>query len=359
MSGTISGLSSGSGFGLLQQLIANSTATKTKLDQLTEQASSGYVSTTYSGLSPAAASTSLSLAPRIAGIATTVSNLNAVTARMGIQQNALSSISQIATNFMGQLDTVNSINPSSMATVAASAKQALTQVAGLLNTQYGGIYVFAGQDSGNPPVPNANNISSSGFYTQIGAAVSGLASNGAAATSASTLTIASSDAAGTTPFSSGVTASSTPPVAEDGAGNTVAIGITANANAFVASTGSDTTGSYMRDIMRGLATIANLQPSQVGSSAFTAFAQSTSASLQNAVSALNQDAGVLGNTQSALSTQSTALQQSSAALSTQLAGADQVDMATTLSNLSATQTQLQASYQLIAAMKTMSLTQYL
>lgn len=359
MSGNISGISSGPSFGPLQQLIANSTATKARLDQLTEQASTGYVSTTYSGLAPAAASTTLSISPQIAGITNTVSNLNAATGRMDIQQNALSSISQIALNFMGQLGTVNSLNSQAMATIAASAQQALGQVAGLLNSQDGNVYVFAGQDSANPPVPDANNITNAGFYTQIGAAVAGLAANGAAATSVSTLTIASSDAAGITPFSAGLTASSALPAVMNGSGIAVTTGIAANANAFVASSGSSTTGSYMRDILRGLATIAQLTPGQVTSAGFSAFAQVTKSSLQGAITALNQDAGVLGNTQASLTTQSATLQQSTLALSKQLANADQVDMAATLSNLSATQTQLQASYQLIASMKTMSLTQYL
>ena len=357
MSG-IASVTGGSDFGAMQQILANATATKSHLDQLTQQASSGYVSTTYAGLAPGAANNALSLAPQIAGIANTIGNLNLASGRMDVQQTALSSISSIASNFMSQLGAVDSLNAQSMATIAASARQALGQVAGLLNTQSGNSYVFAGQDSANPPVPDASNITSSGFYTQIGAAVAGLDANGAAATESSTLAIASSNAAGTTVFSAGLSSGGALPVVATG-GGTATIGIAANANAFVASTGTGTTGSYMRDILRGLATIAQLTPAQVNNPQFSTFATDTTASLQGAIGALNQDAGVLGNTQSALSDRSAVLQQSSDALSKQLANADQVDMATTLSNLSTTQTQLQASYQLIASMKTMSLTQYL
>jgi flagellar hook-associated protein 3 FlgL len=357
MSG-ISSIGGGGDFGTMQQLLANATATKTQLDQLTQQASSGYVSTTYAGLAPGAAHTALSLAPQIAGIANTIDNLNLATGRMNLQQTALSSISSIATNFMSQLGTVSTLNSQAMATIAASAQQALGQVAGLLNTKDGNVYVFAGQDNANAPVPDAGNITASGFYTQIGSAIAGLDANGAAATEASTLGIAKSNAAGTTMFSAGLSSSNALPVVATG-GGTVASGITASANAFVGSSGTSTTGSYMRDILRGLATIAQLTPAQVGSTQFQSLATNTTNSLQGAISALNQDAGVLGNTQSSLSDRATSLQQSSDALSTQLAGADQVDMATTLSKLSTTQTQLQASYQLIASMKTMSLTQYL
>lgn len=361
MSGSISGLGGGS-FGLMQQLIAGATATKARLDQLTMQSSTGYVASTYAGLdaaSPGTATTALAVAPQIAGITNTIANLNAVTGRMGVQQTALSSISTIASSFMGQLLSVGGGTPQAMDTLAASARQALAQVAGLLDTQSGSVYVFGGQNSDTPPVPNPNDITSSGFFTNIQAAVASLATNGAAATEAATLATASSNAAGVTPFAAGLGAAPALPQVATGNGTMATVGIAANANGFVASAGTDTTGSYMRDIMRGLATIGSLTSSQVGSANFQGFAQATAASMKNAVTALSQDAGVLGNTQAALASQATGLQQTSTALTNQLAGADQVNMTSTLANLSSTQTQLQASYQIIAAMKTMSLTQYI
>ena len=67
------------------------------------------------------------------------------------------------------------------------------QVAELLDTQDGNTYVFAGQDTTNPPVPDPDSILSSGFYTQIAAQVDALGTQGAAATIANTLSIAGSD----------------------------------------------------------------------------------------------------------------------------------------------------------------------
>ncbi len=52
-----------------------------------------------------------------------------------------------------------------------------------------------------PPVPDPDNILSTGFFSQISSAVAGLTTNGAAATIASTLATASSNAAGISPFS--------------------------------------------------------------------------------------------------------------------------------------------------------------
>lgn len=361
MSGSISGFTGGN-FGLIQELVAGATATKARLDQLIIQSSTGYVASTYAGLdtaTPGTAATTLTLAPQIAGITTTIANLDVATGRMGVQQTALSSISKIGSNFMGQLLSIGALTPQAMDTLAASAKQALVQVANLLNTKDGSIYIFGGQNSDSPPVPNPNGIASSRFFTSIQNAVASLASNGATATEAATLVVASSNSPGITPFAVGLGAN--PALSQVAAGDDamVAVGIAANANGFVTSAGADTTGSYMRDIMRGLATIGSLTSGQVGNANFQGFAQATATSMGNAVTALSEDAGVLGNTQAALATQAVNLQQTATALTNQLAGADQVNMTSTLADLSSTQTQLQASYQLIAAMKTMSLAQYI
>jgi len=145
-------ITANSSYGTLGQLIANSESIKTRLDQLTEQASSGFVSTTYAGLGAGAAA-SLNLAPEIAVQQTWQNNINAATGPMDATQSAMTQIGQIASNFYAQLNNLNGVNPSEVDSVAANARDALQQVAGLLDTQVGGSYVFAGQDTANPPVP--------------------------------------------------------------------------------------------------------------------------------------------------------------------------------------------------------------
>ena len=93
---------------------------------------------------------------------------------MAVTQSALTHIQSIAANFYAQLNTVQGVNASAVDTIAASARDALSQVASQLDTQNGGVYVFAGQDTANPPVPDPDKILTSGFYTQINAAVGGL-----------------------------------------------------------------------------------------------------------------------------------------------------------------------------------------
>jgi len=362
MSGSISGIDA-SDYSVLTELSANAAATRETMTELTEQASSGLVSETYAGLG-SGASVSLDLNPEISQMNTWQSNINAVQGQMQVTQTAVSQLSQIASNFAAQLNTIGTADPTAVTSVAAAAQQALVQVANLLNTTDGADYVFAGQDSANPPVPSADQILSSGFYTQINAAVSGLASNGAAATEASVLAVGSSNAAGTSPFSPvlskpAATLQAELPTVQVGQDQFVSVGLLASANSYVASSGPNSTGSYMRDLMTSLAVIGSLTTSQEDSPAFQTLVGDTQATLQGVVTAMNQDAGVLGNQSSQLTSTATTLSDTVNALTTQVGAVQNVDMASTASELTLVQTQLQASYQVIANMGSLSLVNYL
>ena len=355
MSGSISGITGGT-YGLMQQLIADASGTSAKLDQLTTQSTTGYVAGTYAGLdnaTPGSAAGALSIAPQIAGINATVTNLNAVAGQMQVQQSTITAISQIASNVLSQFQTVNAATPQGALTAASMARQALSQIGNLLNTQDGATYIFSGQNGSVPPISNPNSMTTTLFYTSIQNAVQNLTSNpnAAAAVLQSGMT--------TPPFNSALGTLQPPQVLGAG-GALITTGLVANANTLIpASTGSTTTGSYMNDIMTSLAAIGSVTTAQTGSANFAGFAASMVKTLSSAINTMASDAGALGNNQALISTQATTLQQTATALTTQLAGYDQVNMTSSLANLSSTQTQLQASYQLIAAMKTMSLTQYI
>jgi flagellar hook-associated protein 3 FlgL len=348
-------------YGLLTQLLANSATVRQRLNGLTQQVGSGRIADTYAGLG-AGASVSLNLRPQIAALQTQQKNIDAATARLGVTQTSMTQLQSIAATFLANLNNLNGLNPGELDSIAANARSALTQTANLLNARDGNGYVFAGQDTQNPPIPNPDAIGSSGFATQIAAAVAGLSANGAAATAAATLTVAGSDTAGTTPFSdylSQPSGSMQTPALQIAGGQIRQVGLLANANSAVASTGSSTTGSFMRDLMRALATIGSLTGPQVNDPAFSALIQDTRTSLTGAVSAMAADTGVLGDTQAGLTAMQTSLSQTQTTLTTQVSGAEDVDMAATLSALTQAQTQLQASYQLIASLGALSLAKYL
>jgi flagellar hook-associated protein 3 FlgL len=368
MSGTIG--STGAGYGIISTLIANSTTVHQQLDKLTEQVSTGLVSQTYAGLG-AGANVSLNLNPQLSALQTYQNNIDQATGSMQVTQTAMTQLQQIAATFVAAIPNLNGLNSVEVDSVAAQANAALQQVADLLNTKDGTDYVFGGQDTGNPPVPSGDSVLSSGFYTQINAAVAGAGglSSGASGTAiaAATLTIGSSNAPGTSPFSSYL--SQPPPgqpgssisavVVQTGEGGTVQTGLLASANSVAVSSGTSTTGSYMRDLMRALATLGSLSSSQINDPGFSAVVQDTGASLNGVVSAMAADVGVLGNTQADLTKTQTQLSDTVTALSGQLSSVQDVDMATAMSQLTGMQTQLQASYRLITGENSLSLVSFL
>jgi flagellar hook-associated protein 3 FlgL len=344
-------------YGLLSQLVANSATVRQRLTTLTQQASDGLIADTYAGLGNGA-SVALNLHPHIAALQTQQKNIDAATSRLGVTQTAMTQLQSIASTYLANLNNLNGLNPSELASVAANARAALTQTANLLDTQDGNVYVFAGQDTQNPPVPNPNAIGSSGFATQIAAAVGGLS----ASTASTTLSIASSNATGTSPFSAYLSQPAgalQAPALQVGPGQIQLVGLLASGNSAIASTGTSTTGSYMRDLMRALATIGSLTSSQVNDPNFSALIQDTRTSMTGTVSAMAADTGVLGDTQTRLTTMQTGLANAQTALTIQVGNAENADVAATLSALTQTQTQLQSSYQLIAGLSALSLAKFL
>ncbi len=273
----------------------------------------------------------------------------------------MNQLSKIASGISAQLD---NITGTSISTLAEQAQNDLQQVANLLNTQNGTNYIFAGQDASNPPVPNPGAILSSPFFTQIQAAVAGLATNGAATTMATSLSVASSNtlptAGGTSPFSAAL---SPPPAnfqatVETGPGQSTSVGLLASANTYATSSGPYTTGSYTRDLMNALAMVGSLTPTSASAAGFTGLISDIQTSLTGAISAMANEEGGLGATQDSLTATSTTLGNVTTALKTQVSSVQDVNMAQTLSNLTMVQTQLQASYKLIASVQSLSLANY-
>jgi flagellar hook-associated protein 3 FlgL len=357
----MSGAISGAGFPVLGRLIDGMTRVKQNFDTLTQQASSGMISDTYAGLG-GTAPVALALGPRIDNLRAAQNNIAAASGPAQVIQLAMTQIGSIAANLAAEMPTLGGLNPTEIDVIAANARSALAQMGDLLNSQYNGAYVFAGQDSANPPVPNPDQIATSNFFKQISAAVGGLAGNGAAATIATTLTIGGSNAAGTSPFSaylSQPTTALSPPSVATGDGRSQTIGLLASGNTSSVSLGGSTTGSYMRDLMRALATVGSMSSGQANNPNFALLVSDTQTSVKGAITAMATDVGILGEQQSNLTNLSVTLGDTATVLSTQLSTAQEVDMASTLSNLSFMQTQLQESYQLIAAENGLSLAKYL
>jgi flagellin-like hook-associated protein FlgL len=254
--------------------------------------------------------------------------------------------------------------PQDLPSVAERARQALVEVGHLLNTRHAGEYLFGGTDFTNPPVPDPDGLPTSGWATQIAAAVGSLGGGNAAAVATATRSAAQDDSPGATPFSAfvsdpaqGLVEARRSVPSEDGV--LVPFGLFANRNAAVTSTG-ETAGGWARDLMRGLMSLAALTPAQVADRQdFQDLAVTIREGLRSATAALGAEAGALGQAQARLTAAETRHEEIAVALSGQLAGIQEVDLAETLSRLQQTQTQLQASYGAISRLGTLSLAQFL
>jgi len=175
------------------------------------------------------------------------------------------------------------------------------------------------------------------------------------------ITAASSDAAGTTPFSSYLsqTGQTAPTNVVIGEHQTVQTGLLANSNTLATSSGSDTTGSYMRDILMSLSVLSSLSSSQSTDAGLPALVSGLQSSLGGAMSALSTEQGVLGDSQTRLETAATNYTDLSTSLSGQISNVQDADLASVSTQLQSVQTQLTASYQLISNLKSLSLTNYL
>jgi flagellar hook-associated protein 3 FlgL len=341
--------------GLLAQLVADSTATQTQLDKLTRQSASGQVADTYGGLGNTAY-VSIDLRPQMAQVTTWQQNITTANGQLDTTQSVLGQLESIATSFSSETLGASMQSSTGATAVAAQAQLALQQVVGLLNTQSDGQYSFAGADSANPPISSS---ALSTFTAVVATQVAGLNTGtdpttlvGSLITEATTADFAypGSSASATTP-----TALATP----TGQGQNVPTAFVAGQNSYATQAGTGTTGSYVRDLIAGLAGLAGLGSTTASESTLQSFGAGMSQLLQGAATAISTETAGFGAVQSELTTQGTTLSDTLTSLTTQVSSVENVDMTATATALSQVQTQLQASYQLIAGLKQLSLTAYL
>lgn len=288
--------------------------------------------------------------------------------RTTVMQDSLDRLTEIAREFRTKAATrITAGDPGSLMTVQSDARAALTEVAHLLNTRHAGEYLFGGSDMGRPPIPDPEGLATGQMAQDIAAEVAALPVQGVAATIAATRSIAQSNAAGITPFSDFLTADALLPPGEQEArrgvpaadGQVIAYGIVAGRNADAVSQG-ETTGSWARDLMRNLMSLAALKPEQMSDRAtFDSFIGTLRDGLSSAELALGEEAGALGLVEARMEATQRRHDNLSAALGQQLSDIEEVDVADVLTRLQATRTALEASYRAIASVGDLNLANFL
>lgn len=349
---------------LLGRLTSDTAAIRLRLETLTRQSSTGQKTDQLGDLA-AQTPRALTLRAEIGRRDAYGTAIGTALGRTAAAQTALQRLGAIAQQFADKV--AMGLDPNrtaTLASVAAEARATMVEVGQLLNSQSDGEYVFGGSDLGKPPVPDPDGLPTSGMATQIAAAIGGLGGGNAASVAASTRAAALDDTAGVTPFSaflSDPASGGTEPrrSVPAGDGQVVAYGIPANRNAAAVSAG-ETTGSWSRDLLRGLASLAGLTPAQAASPQdFRALADTIRTGLKSAENGLADEQGALGQTEARLQAAKDRHTTLTSTLKAQLSDIEEVDLAATLTRMQATQTALQASYSAIGRLGELTLTNFL
>jgi flagellar hook-associated protein 3 FlgL len=331
--------------------------------QLGDQISTGRKGNSYAALGTEAPK-AMDLRAEIGRRETYQNMIGQTLSKVQVTQSVLNRIGAIAEKFAASsTKLMGAAKPEEIQIQAGQAKAALVEVANLLNEEYAGEYLFGGADTHNPPIPNPNAIATTGMAKEIGDEVATLDATNATTVLSAITGWATDDDPLITPFSEyletgeGKTEGRRNLLASDN--ERIDYGILANRNAAVVSSG-ETTGSWARDLLRGLASIAGLTPekSQLGQS-YTSFVTKVQEGLRSSVEALALERGALGVTEARLESVRTLHESVSVSLTLQVSDLEEVDMAKTITSFQATQTQLEASYRAIAMAQQLSLTRFL
>ena len=352
------------GINLTGRIDQNAIFLRERLTQLSEQISTGRKGSSYAALRSDAPK-SMDLRAEITRREAYQSTIGQTLSKVQITQDVLDRIGAIAEKFTaGTAKLLGAAKPEEIQIQAGQAKAALVEVANLLNENYFGEYLFGGSNTHEAPIPNPDGIVTGTMVAGITAQVGSLNGTNAASVLTVTKGLASSNAAaGATPFSDflqtgiGATEGRRNVLSSDN--ERIEYGILANKNAAVVS-GGETTGSWARDLMLGLARIAGLTPekSLLGDS-YTNFITTTRQGLQSSVDTLALERGALGVAEARLESTKNFHASVTISLTLQVGEIEEVDMAKTISFLQATQTQLEASYRAMSISQQLSLTRFL
>lgn len=349
------------------RLAAETSRLRERLEVLTRQTASGQRSNRLGDLSPDV--------PRAISMRAQAGRLEAYDrvltqsiGRTDVMQGSLNRLNEIAREFRGTvLPRLYSRDPVMLAGIQSEARAALTEMAHLLNARHAGEYLFSGSDITHPPIPDPEGLVNGQMAQDIAAEVAALGTAGAAAVLTGTRAAAQSTAAGVSPFSDFLRGQAALPMADrEGRravpaadGQAVAYGIFADRNAVGPSTG-ETTGSWARDLMRNLMTVAALDADQMNElPAYTELLAGLRDGFAAAEIALAEEAGGLGQVAARMQDTQRRHTQVVDALRLQLAQIEEVDLASTIERLQATQLSLEASYRAIGMLSGLTLARFL
>ena len=349
---------------LTSRIDLNAIRLRDRIGTLGEQLSTGRKGQTYAEIGTDVPK-AIDLRTQIGRRETYQTTIEQTLSKIRVTQNVLDRLGAVAEKFTAATTKLMGAGkPEEIQIQASQAEAAMIEVATLLNEQLNGEYLFGGSDSRNPPIPNPEKIAATGMGLAIKNKVASLNGSNTTTVLADTKALAASNATGTTPFSDFMSdpARGLNEPRRNVLGNDddrIEYGIPANRNGSIKSDG-ETTGSWARDLLRGLASIAGLtkDKSQLGEG-YTDFIMTVRKGLESATDALALERGNLGVTENRLESVAALHSSVTTSLTLQLSNLEDVDMAKTITRFQATQTQLEASYRAMSIAQQLSLTRFL
>jgi flagellar hook-associated protein 3 FlgL len=281
--------------------------------------------------------------------------------RLDAIQNALTSMATAVQTIATATVNSASATPDGEAAIATQASSTMSQVLNLLNTQYNGSSLFAGDATNTLPMQSADATGgpTDTINTVLNAAV---AANGGPLTSANVDSLLNGPNGLSSVFSN---TNSNPALnynssfytaPDDGKPTKVVIGV--NQTLRYSVKGNQPAFS---DLMQGLSMLSMLSaPStQLDSTAKASILQQATSMIGQAQNELTSQQGQLGSVQSQLQQVSDAQQSASDATNLQISNLETADPYATATQLSNLQNQLEASYQVTAQISQLTLSHYL
>jgi flagellar hook-associated protein 3 FlgL len=314
------------------------------------QVSSGLKSQDYAGLGYDAP-TSVNLNNTMSSIDTYLKTINTTQMRTGAISQVLDRINDIASEMRAsalQAMTPGGLpTPTGSAAIKAQATARLNEVVSLLNTQIDGVYLFGGRATNAPPMTNAGAIGSAGTPLDNVAQLN---------TPDPLDTTAASGDARYTAITAQLNGTNSYYVGDTGPNATLTARVDDGLDVNYGYTGAN---PAFQEVIRGLYALATTDLTSTTDGGWRRVAELASndfAQGQRDVAGVSADLGVKEDGITQIQTRQTDFQ---ATLQVQISNVQDVDSAEAMSKLSLQQNNLQATYEVLASMKTLTLAQLL
>ncbi len=313
---------------------------RNELTDVQIQINTGKKGNTFSALDTAGASNSMSFRNSHNLLQSYVDSINIVRSRTDVMDAAMINITDSARDVMTTLQSQLQDTIPQTAIIRDEAQAKLDVVLQQLNTRFGDRYLFAGTDITNPPHDDPATLNAN-FNAQVGLWLGG------APTAASVVIDANTYADSALGYSATIAAAGAVTVRAD-EGTDVDYTVLANNEGF-------------RDIIRGLAIVANLQdpttPAEQDN--FWTVVNGAIQLLDEGSQAIDTQIGILGNKSRQMEDLLVQHSESQGALEIFIGKVEDVDLADAVTRFNSLELQLQASYEVTSTVRRLSLVNFI